>query len=233
VCVLLEKPIATSAVAGRALLEAELRSTAFVLPGHVLRFSRDHQRLVEIVRSGQIGEAIYVNSRRYRDDSHAIRYASEDPILLTLIHDIDLARWVAGSDFSSVLARRLSSGPRSRSITVGYAMTLNGVACDLRTSWTFTSGDLPRDRLEVVGERGSVELVVEESLQVHCGGQRIHFLPSEGDDPLSNEHDHFLSRVRNRSLEPTVDLRQAIAGLRLADAMTQSLGTGREVFLSD
>ena len=93
-------------------------------------------------------------------------------------------------------------------------MTMNGVACDLRTAWTFTSGDLPRDRLEVVGGRGSVELVVQEGLQVHCGGQRTDLLPSEADDSLSNEDDHFLSCVRNRSLKPAVDLRQAIAGLR-------------------
>jgi len=231
-CVLLEKPIATSAAAGRALLEAELRSTAFVLPGHVLRFSRDHQRLVEVVRSGQIGDTIYVNSRRYRDDSHAIRYAADDPILMTLIHDIDLAQWITGSGFRSVAARRLG-GPQSRSITVSHAMTMTGVACDLRTAWTFTSGDLPRDRVEVVGGRGSVELVVEGGLQVHCGGQRIDFLPSEADDSLTNEHDHFFSCVRNGSLKPAVDLRQAIAGLRLADAMTESLRTGREVILSD
>ena len=231
-CVLLEKPIATSAAAGRALLEAEPMSTGFVLPGHVLRFSRDHQRLVEVVRSGQIGETIYVNSRRYRDDSHVVRYPADDPILMTLIHDIDLALWITGSDFRSVVARRVG-GPLSRSITTSQAMTTNGVACELRTAWTFASGDLPHDRVEVVGARGSVELVVEEGLQVHCGGRRIDFLPSEADDSLSNEHEHFFSCVRNRSLKPAVDLRQAISGLRLADAMTESLRTGREVFLSD
>ncbi len=90
-CVLLEKPAATSAAAAAALLASARSSTAFVLPGHVLRFSKEHQRLIEIVRSGRIGEVIYVNSRRYRDDSHAIRYADLDPILTTLIHDIDLA----------------------------------------------------------------------------------------------------------------------------------------------
>ena len=115
-CVLLEKPVAPSAASAAPLLAAASVSKGFVLPGHVLRFSRDHARLVDIVRSGRIGEVIYLNSRRYRDDSHAVRYPHADPVLMTLIHDIDLALWVAGSDFRSVLARR-SGGPGFRSMT--------------------------------------------------------------------------------------------------------------------
>ena len=106
-CVLMEKPVAPSAADGAPLLHGRgARAPAFVLPGHVLRFSKDHVRLVEIVRSGRIGKVIYVNSRRYRDDSHALRYPDADPVLMTLIHDIDLAQWVTGSAFRSVLARR-------------------------------------------------------------------------------------------------------------------------------
>jgi predicted dehydrogenase len=231
-CVLLEKPVAMSAEGGRALLDLERGSRAFVLPGHVLRFSRSHQLVVDIVRSGQIGNAIYLNSRRYRDDDHAVRFVSDDPILTTLIHDIDLARWITDSDFRSVLARRIG-GPGYRSITIGHAMTANGVACDLRTAWTFSDGNLPPDRLEVVGVRGSVELVVGKGVRVHHGGRR-HDLPEIGaDDSLRNEQDHFVSCVRNRSLKRVIDLPQAIAGLRLADAMAESLRLRREVVLSD
>ena len=182
-CVLLEKPAATSAAAAAALLASTRNSTAFVLPGHVLRFSKKHQRLVEIVRSNRIGKVIYLNSRRYRDDSHAIRYADLDPILTTLVHDIDLAQWVTGSDFRSVLARR-SGGSGLRSMTAASVVTATGVTCDLRTAWTFTGGDLPRDRLEVVGDRGSVELVVGKSLQVYREGRRIDFPLVEANDPL-------------------------------------------------
>ena len=68
-CVLLEKPVASSAMAAAGLLAATQSGRGFVLPGHILRFSRDHRRLVEIVRAGHIGEVIYVGSRRYRDDA--------------------------------------------------------------------------------------------------------------------------------------------------------------------
>ena len=90
-----------------------------------------------------------------------------------LIHDIDLARWVAGSDFRSVLARR--EGPGFRTMTAVSAATATGVICDLRTAWTFPGGDLPPDRLEVVGDRGSVELTVGTGLAVYAEGRRTSY----------------------------------------------------------
>jgi predicted dehydrogenase len=68
------EPVAPSANSAAPLVAAACSSTGFVMPGHVLRFSQDHVGMVEAVRSGRIGEVIYVNSRRYRDDTHAVRY---------------------------------------------------------------------------------------------------------------------------------------------------------------
>ena len=230
-CALLEKPIAPSAAAAAPLLQSALSSPGFVLPGHVLRFSLAHVRLIEIVRSGRIGEVIYVNSRRYRDDSHAVRYADTDPVLMTLIHDVDLAQWVTRSAFRSVLARR-SAGAGARSMTAVSATTVSGAACDLRTAWTFADGALPPDRLEVVGDRGSVELVVGEALHVYAEGRRTDHALAAADDPLRNEHDHFLTCVRDRSRARALDLSDALAGLKLADAAIESLRLNREVILA-
>jgi predicted dehydrogenase len=230
-CVLLEKPVAPSSTAAAPLLAVAKGSTGFVLPGHVLRFSTDHLRLVEIVRSGRIGKVTYVNSRRYRDDSHALRYPNDDPILMTLIHDIDLAQWVTRSQFRSVLARR-SEGQGFRSMTALSATTATGIICDLRTAWTFTAGDLPADRWEVVGEAGSVELLAGQALHVYAEGRRMDDLPTAEDDPLRNEQDHFLACVRDRSRAPALDLSEAIAGLKLAAAAIESLSLNRELMLS-
>jgi predicted dehydrogenase len=228
--VLLEKPVAPSASFAALLLAAGRSSKGFVLPGHVLRFSQDHARLVDIVRSGRIGKVIYVNSRRYRDDSHAVRYPDADPVLMTLIHDIDLAQWITGSDFRSVLARR-SEGSGYRSMTAVSATTVNGVICDLRTAWTFLDGDSPPDRLEVVGDRGGVELTVGLALDVYAEGRRASYPATERDDPLRNEQDHFLACVRDRSHAPALDLSQALAGLKLADAAMESLRLGQEIIV--
>jgi predicted dehydrogenase len=220
--VLLEKPVAPSARSAIPLVEATPNSAGFIMPGHVLRFSQDHVRMVEIVRSGRIGGVLYVNSRRYRDDSHAVRYPDTDPVLMTLIHDIDIAQWVAGSDFHSIVARR-SKGVGNRSITTVSATSATGVICDLRTAWTFTDGDLPPDRVEVVGDRGSIELTVGAGLELYADGRRTSYPTATADDPLRNEQDHFLACVRDRSHTPALTLPQALVGLKLADAAIASL----------
>jgi predicted dehydrogenase len=230
-CVLLEKPVAPSAATAGPLLAVARNSVGFVLPGHVLRFSKDHRRLIQIVRSGQIGEVVYVNSRRYRDDTHAVRYPDTDPVLMTLIHDIDLAQWVTGATFHSVLARR-SAGPGFRTMTAISAVTVTGVPCDLRTAWTFAEGDSPPDQLEVVGDRGSVELIVGQALHVYAGSRRTDYPLAEADDPLTNEQDHFLACVRDRALAPALTLPEALAGLGLADAAIESLRENREIILT-
>jgi predicted dehydrogenase len=221
-CVLLEKPVAPSASSAAPLLAAAGSSAGFVMPGHVLRFSQDHVRMVETLRSGRIGEVLYVNSRRYRDDSHAVRYPDDDPVLMTLIHDIDIAQWVTGSDFHSIVGRR-SERVGYRSMTAVSATTATGVICDLRTAWTFAGEDLPPDRVEVVGDRGSVELTVGAGLDVYAEGRRTIYPPTAADDPLRNEQDHFLACVRDRSQTPALTLSQALVGLTLADAAIESL----------
>lgn len=228
-CALLEKPVAPSAAAAESLLAAAQGARGFVLPGHVLRFSSDHRKLVEIVHAGRIGETLYVNSRRYRDDSHALRY-NTDPVLMTLIHDIDLAQWVTGSQFSMAQSRR-TGGTGLRTMTAVSATTATGVLCELRTAWTFPGAEAPPDRFEVVGARGSVELIVGEGLCVYEEGRRADQPADLADDPLRNEQDHFLGCVANRSLKPALGLAEALAGLRLADAVMQSLRTGGEAIV--
>ena len=117
-------------------------------------------------------------------------------------------------------------------MTALTATTADGVICDLRTAWTFTEGDLPPDRLEVVGDRGSVELVVGHALHVYANGRLTRYLATEADDALGNEQDHFLACVRDRSQAPALNLSQALVGLKLADAAIESLRLGREIILS-
>jgi predicted dehydrogenase len=226
--VLVEKPVAPNAAQAAKLAEAAGRSGAFVLPAHVLRFSHDHRQLVDIVQSGQIGALRYVSSRRYRDETHAVRYRDVDPVLMTMIHDIDLALWIAGSPFRTVRARRAGEDP-FRSFTIANAATESGVICDLRTTWTFAGEAIPPDRVEVVGDRGSVELVAGQSLRLFADGQMTELPLVPGDDMLANEQDHFLDCVRNRGTNPALTLDDALNGLKLADAILESLRLEREV----
>jgi predicted dehydrogenase len=222
VAVLLEKPVAPSADLALQLMRAAADAGVLVLPGHVMRFARDHQRLADIVSAGGIGTPLYVNSRRYRDDTHAVRYGDVDPVLMTMIHDIDLALWITESTVRSAHAWR-NPGGSPRSVTAASCVMESGAVCDLRTAWTFTDGELPPDRLEVVGDRGSIELELDRSFLHFAAGRRQQLDLAADDDALTNEQGHFMTCLRDRSLKPALTLRDAAAGLRLAEAVMQSL----------
>jgi predicted dehydrogenase len=229
--VLLEKPVAPSSDEAERLAAAAKRSGKLVLPGHVLRFSKDHQRVAAIVASGAIGRPLYINSRRYRDDSHAVRYSDVDPILMTMIHDIDLALWFAGEPFRSAQSHRQPAGD-FRSMTAATCITQNGIICNLRTAWTFGLGDEPPDRVEVVGDRGSVELEPGRSFVQFAGGSKREVGVVGEDDALTNEQAHFLECLRDPSHKPALTLEDASHGLQLAGALMKSIETGRNVELS-
>jgi predicted dehydrogenase len=232
ISVLLEKPVAADLASAAKLAGITARSKARLLPGHVLRFSRDHQKLVEIVRSGRVGRVMYVNSRRYRGEDHAVRYSDVDPVLMTMIHDIDLALWVTQSPFRSARAWRSDTGG-FRSITIANAVTTSGVSCDLRAAWTFVDGPLPPDRLEVVGECGSIEFEAGQSLLLYADGQKTELTLAAGDDPLANEIDAFLACVRDSRQTPALSIDDAVKGMFLADAVMKSLRLDRAVDLHE
>ena len=227
--VLLEKPVTLGPAEAEGLARAAADAGTLVLPGHVLRFSRDHRKLVEIAASGILGRVLHVRSRRYRDDAHAVRYRDIDPVLMTMIHDIDIALWIARSPFRSARAWRSTGG--FRSLTAVTAVTESGVTCELQTAWTFSPGEAPPDRVEVVGENGSIELDTSHGLVLHAEGRRSLIPLAMDDDALANEQDHFFACLRDRNQVPAVNLRDAVAGLRLAGAVCGSLRDSREVRL--
>jgi len=223
--VLVEKPVAMSAAEAGILLDAAAPSDAFVLPGHILRFSAPHRRLVEIARSAAIGPIVSVTARRHRDDGHARRYA-EDPVLMTMVHDIDLALWITGSTPDEVLAHRRPTGtPRSETLMMGASP--GGAVWRLTTAWTFPSLAPPPDRIEVVGERGSVELEAGIAIRVYGEAPLVlDVSTADPDQPHRAELAHFIDCVRQGAQPEAVALADAIAGLRVADAVLASVASG-------
>ena len=160
------------------------------------------------------------------DDDHARRYV-EDPVLMTMIHDIDLALWVAGNDAvaSRVLACRRPPAT-SRSETLATIECGSGAIWRLATAWTFPTESCPTDRIEVVGENGSVELDVDGSIQVFGADPRRIDVAVDNDEALRAEHAHFIDCIREGKSPTAVTLDDALAGLSIAEAILASLKTG-------
>lgn len=228
--VLLEKPVAPSMAEAAVLADAASRSRAFVLPGHVLRFSEPHRRFVELARSDAVGPILSITARRHRDESHATRYA-DDPVLMTMIHDIDFCHWITGARIQGALATRRPPG-QSRSETVMTATDDRGAVWRLSTAWVFPAESCPPDRIEVIGERGSVELEVGNMIRLYgTAPLEADISGADPDQPLAKELAYFIDCIRSRQPPETVTLADALAGLATAEAVLIALRTG-ELFRS-
>jgi predicted dehydrogenase len=220
--VLLEKPVAMSRAALELVIEAEQASRGFVLPGHVLRFSRHHRRLLEIAQSGAIGGMLGFASLRHRDDGHALRYGEVDPVLMTMVHDIDLALWMTGAGATVTGATRRPAGtPRSATqmMAAGHA----GVAWHLACAWTFAGPATPPDRVEIIGENGSAELEAGATIRVYGARPQTIDLAADPEDPVRDELEHFVACLRNEARPDIVTLRDAAAGLAIAEQVMAAL----------
>lgn len=222
--VLLEKPVGLAAADADVLIRAERDSPAFVLPGHILRFSTHYRMLADIVRSGEIGRVLSVTSRNHRDDMHAVRHADIDPVLMTAVHDIDLAIWFTGARLASVLAIRRPEGT-FRSETLITATDTRGSAWHISNAWTYPTADALPDRVEVVGDRGSAELELGRSIRVFAARSREIALPLP-DDMLRAEQAYFCRCIVEGRRPEVVTLVDARIGLEACDAILRSLKTG-------
>jgi predicted dehydrogenase len=146
--------------------------------------------------------------------------------LMTMIHDIDLALWITAAGIDDVLALRRPAGAQ-RSETLMTARGTHGVVWRLSTAWTFPVASCPPDRIEVIGERGSVELEVGATIRSYGTLPRIvDISDAPADQPHEAELAYFVECIRTGAKPSVVTLGDAVAGLGITDAILASLRTG-------
>ncbi len=100
--VLVEKPIADTVAAGRRLLDAATEANVCVLTGHHRRFDPSVRLAQDLMGEGGIGQLLAVNAiwavrkpESYYDVAWR-RSPGGGPVLINLIHDIDMLRALCG-----------------------------------------------------------------------------------------------------------------------------------------
>ncbi|VTU36449.1 1,5-anhydro-D-fructose reductase [Variovorax sp. PBS-H4] len=100
--VLMEKPVADTAQEGRRLCEAAWQARVPLMVGHQRRHNPIIRRARQLLRQGAVGRAVSVTALAtwLKPDSYfdAVwrRQAGAGPVLINLIHDIDLLRHLVG-----------------------------------------------------------------------------------------------------------------------------------------
>lgn len=242
--VLVEKPLATSVADCDAIIAACDAAKVKLMVGHCVRFDPRYAVAQQAVAEGQVGEIVQVFGRRNNVVSSGRRIGARTSVAFFLgVHDIDIIRWVVGSEIVRVHAESackvLADIPAEDAIFTVMKFANGAVGC-LETCWVVPEG-VPNTldaRLEVVGTAGRVAVRVgDESCEV-AGPDRA-LRPDVAYGPvmlgqqfgaLRTQLEHFADCVL-RDRAPAVSNSDARAAVRVAEAIHESLRTGLPVAL--
>ena len=216
--VLVEKPVALDAAAREDLRRAAARSSAWLMPGHILRFSAPHAEVREAVRSGAVGRVRSLSFRRHRGLDHQELFPAVHPVLMTMIHDIDLALWLTGERIEHVSSTEIHSAAHPQPLAVSArARTSGGTELSFEISWSLGAGQHLPDALELIGEDGTLALRQDARVIGPAGPADDHLTPAHPFGALAAEQQVFLSSVRSGNAPTAVTLDEALHGLEIAE----------------
>lgn len=250
--VLVEKPLADSVAEGLKLVEAAEAAGLPLLTGHHRRYNPMITKAMEIIASGRLGKLVTLHGSFWlmKPDSYfepAWRRAKgAGPILLNLIHDVDLFRALCGEIVSvqamasnalrrheveetAVILLRFANGALG-TVTVSDAVTAPW-------SWEMTTGEnpaYPRQEqacYQIGGAHGALSL---PQLEVWwnpgargwwepLARERVPYVP---EDPLVLQIRHFCDVIRSGAT-PIMSGREGLATLKVIEAIQRAVSTGK------
>jgi predicted dehydrogenase len=251
---LIEKPIADDVAAATRLVEAAEKAGVDLLIGH----HRRHNPLVQAAKcaidAGRLGQLVAVHATCwfYKPDAYfAVAWRREQgagPVLLNLIHDVDLLRYLCG-EVASVQAMESNAlrGHPVEDTAVILLRFASGVLGTLTVSdtivspwgWDLTAGEnpaFPRTAESchfVGGTKGSLTIPHLDVWYNKAGPSWLEPIEAERlpvalADPLALQVRNLCDVVRGAA-QPLVSGREGLATLRVITAVRQATATGQAV----
>ena len=246
--VLVEKPMAHTLEAAKAMSAAEAKGGGRLLVGHILRFDPRYVEAAAAVKAGRIGEPIHGTSGRFTVRDIGTRMNGASSVCFYLgVHDVDALQWISGAEIKTIYSRAVSKlmptlGVASEDAIFSTCEMTNGLTGQLYFGWSLPS-NIPTGiwaRTEVIGTEGVIDLDVRDhGLRVLSRGawslpDGLHW-PTVNDritGDLFEEIRHFATAVRDDKpfLMPVADALRAVA---VNDAILRSCKSGRAEAVAD
>ncbi|MGH6858710.1 MAG: Gfo/Idh/MocA family protein [Phyllobacterium sp.] len=239
--VLLEKPMAHTLEAARAIARAAEKGGARLMVGHILRFDPRYCEAAAAVKSGRIGDPIHASSGRFTNREVGLRMNGNSSVCFYLgVHDVDALQWIAGQDITAVYSRPVSRlmpslGVQSEDAIFSTVELANGMSGQLYFGWTLPPS-VPTGiwaRTEIIGTEGMIDLDVRDhGLRILSKGtwsqpDALHWPTVNGHitGDLFEEVHHFISAVLGDTpfAMPVTDALRAVA---VNDAILRSVNSG-------
>lgn len=219
--VLLEKPIAASVAQAKSLLNFAQANQARVMVGQIERFNPVTEAFVQLMKEGTLGTLVQIRS--VREGPPPSRFMEDDVAIDLAIHDIDLVRFLTGSEYSWIgsESRTLRDSKASDSL-IALGSLQNGASVGHSINWV---GARKARYLSVVGERGAVhadllagKLYFRPHTSVGSSTPKKIFVDTTKDS-LTKEHEAFVRFLRGSGPNP-VSLEDAIQSLEVVERLS-------------
>jgi predicted dehydrogenase len=235
----IEKPVSHT-LAGVDRLRDTIRSKGLVaIVGCQWRYHPCVRWLRDLLQAGTLGRLVraeidyseyFPDWHPYEDyrSSYAARAELGGGVVLTQIHDYDLAWWLFGPPRTVT-----ASGGHLSALEIDVEDTvdarLDGGAVPVRVHQTF-AGRPPCRTISVTGERGSVTVDLLAARVTADSGvaPAVTFAEYQRNQMFMDEARNFQACLAGRE-KPAVPLEDGIAVLRLALAVKDAMRTGRQV----
>ncbi len=206
------------------------------------RFDPNHAALERALRAGEAGRVELVSITSRDPEPPPVAYLENAPgalFLETMVHDVDMARWLLGEEPVEVFAMASCLiEPAFRALNevdsaVAVLRTASGRLCQINNSWRATYGY--DQRIEVLGSGGMLrsDNLRRTTLERYdAAAVRSDVLPYFFTERYAEAYrlalDHFADVVRHGT-EPLITAEDGRRALVLADAAMRSARSGQPV----
>jgi predicted dehydrogenase len=244
---LIEKPVAEKLESAKKL-ETALRSKNIrSLVGHHRRYHAVVQQLKACLEDGLIGEVVNVSvlwAMRKPDVYFEGNWRTDggSPVMINLVHDIDILRFVIGEITQTVALRgrslrgstRVESGAVALAFENGAVGTIS-FADTTPSPWGFEAGTgenpnigtTKQDMMWITGTKGAISfpsMTVWKGTDWGSSAKPITFEPAQNmRTPLEAQLDHFVDVINGD--EPLIDVADAASTLAIAQELENQLAT--------
>ncbi len=242
--IFVEKPLTDTASTSREIYDLSRKYPKKIMVGYILRFNPGSVTAYETIRSGEIGDIIYVTSRRVSPVSGGLKYGKNSTLAIhSCVHDIDLARWLVGSEYAKVFSKTRFLRLKEARLPAGDAVLslyefANGAIYSQENSWVLSTAYpvYVDGRMDIIGTRGSVHVdFFSHGLKIYRGTEMQHpdlhhwpMLLGHRAGDLKEEVTHFVNAILDNT-ETRVTCRDGYVATLVAEKVQQSISTGKEV----
>ncbi|QJB58326.1 Gfo/Idh/MocA family oxidoreductase [Pseudodesulfovibrio sp. zrk46] len=199
---IIEKPLATTSIEGEELVKKAADMGVTLMVGHVERFNPAVQRVKELM--GDAEDVISIQIERV--GPYPPRIQDVGVIKDLGSHDIDLIRFLTGSEFKSVYAVSSTSIGKHEDSALITAEMENGVLANITTNWVTP---YKGRKINVACESKYIQanLITQEvkeysAFSTYDKSYSVREWPLMFREPVKEELNQFLDALRNNTTPP-------------------------------